>query len=223
MSSMEKHRIGDAVQFSGKDVLMLEQKISGIPTIKRRIFHALYHLSAEKPYGKITIKDICAHAEVSKSSFYQHFDSKDAILRWHWDLISSVGTQQIGRTTTWEKGLSITMAGLAPVYGTYRSAVRSEDKYTGILAYIANCRRNDIWQTMESRKIDITEKLEFQIAALTAGEQAALDERFRSHGETTVEALVELLISIVPYDLYEALDYKEKNDETCNPWDHLFA
>lgn len=44
---------------------------------------ALISLMAEKDYRKITVKDICKQADLSRQTFYNVFDSKDEILHFY--------------------------------------------------------------------------------------------------------------------------------------------
>jgi len=44
---------------------------------------ALLRLLEEQRYTQITIKDICAKADLSRQTFYQIFDSKDEIMEYH--------------------------------------------------------------------------------------------------------------------------------------------
>lgn len=41
---------------------------------------ALLELEREKPYAKISVKQVCERADVSRTTFYSHFDSLDDLL-----------------------------------------------------------------------------------------------------------------------------------------------
>jgi AcrR family transcriptional regulator len=47
---------------------------------RRTIVHAATRLWTKKSYADTTVDDICAAAKVVRSTFYQHFDSKDSLL-----------------------------------------------------------------------------------------------------------------------------------------------
>lgn len=58
---------------------------------RRRLNKALLELMQEKGYGRITVQELTERADVARSTFYAHFDSKDDLLfagfdRWLLDL-----------------------------------------------------------------------------------------------------------------------------------------
>ena len=47
---------------------------------RHRLKEALLHLIEERSYDRITVADIADHADVGRSTFYSHFDSKEELL-----------------------------------------------------------------------------------------------------------------------------------------------
>lgn len=47
---------------------------------RRRLKRALLELLAEKRYDEITVRDLCARADVGRSTFYGHYGSKEELL-----------------------------------------------------------------------------------------------------------------------------------------------
>ena len=60
---------------------------------RRILWEALFSLLEEKYFAEITIQDICTRADVNRSTFYHHFDSKFDLLDYG---ISTVIPQQAG-------------------------------------------------------------------------------------------------------------------------------
>lgn len=196
-----------------------------VPRAKIRIVNAVLELVENQDFDKITVKDICEAAGISKTTFYQHFSSKYDILHWHYDLVSDAGTRQIGRTLSWEDGHLITSAGIASALPLYNAASSSEGQ-EGLVPYSARKRKADIHETLtEYRHVEITPKLEFQITALCAGEQAAVYEFFEEIATRSVYELAEYMVSIVPKDLFEAMQLTEPKPDRQwdNPWTELYS
>ena len=51
------------------------------------IREALIRLLAHQPYAKISIKDICLEADLSRQTFYQIYESKDEIMAYHFECL----------------------------------------------------------------------------------------------------------------------------------------
>ena len=50
---------------------------------EKRIMSAILALMAERPYEEISISDIVLRAQVGRSSFYRHFNSREDVVRRH--------------------------------------------------------------------------------------------------------------------------------------------
>ncbi|MBA4606976.1 MULTISPECIES: TetR/AcrR family transcriptional regulator [Aeromicrobium] len=48
--------------------------------MRRRVFAALVELLRDRPFDLITMADLAAHAEVGRSSLYNHFKDKEAVV-----------------------------------------------------------------------------------------------------------------------------------------------
>lgn len=57
---------------------------------KRDLEKSLKDLLANTPFDKISVKDICNHANISKMTFYKHYQDKNDLLA---QLIASVGEE----------------------------------------------------------------------------------------------------------------------------------
>lgn len=51
------------------------------------IRNALLHLLEQKRYDRITIKEICQQADLSRQTFYQMFASKEEVIEYHFSIL----------------------------------------------------------------------------------------------------------------------------------------
>ena len=58
---------------------MAKREYKRTAATRETLYQAIIELAKEKEYEKITIRDICAKAEVSIGSFYHHFHSKEEL------------------------------------------------------------------------------------------------------------------------------------------------
>lgn len=88
----------------------IDELLFGEDDIARAIILAINDMSRDQTYGDLTIAQICERANVSRTTFYRHFDSKLAAVKWAMRRVSAIGIGEIGRTTTWRDGFLRTLA-----------------------------------------------------------------------------------------------------------------
>ncbi len=205
-------------------IILLDNHASKGFETKVKVFKALECLVQEKPFSALTVGEICAQAEIAKSTFYSHFSDKYSVVQWHYGLVSDAGASQIGRTLTWHQGHYVTTSGLFSVRHVYVSAGKSSD-YNGIIPYSNRKRKGIIKETLtDYRHVRLTPKLQFQITALVAAESEAIGELLREATIVDFDEIVDCLISIVPQDLYCAMELEEKfAGISDNPWAKMFS
>ena len=78
----EKCPVFDDPQSGREGVVMAKKALDRrVPRTRALLQHALHSLLRKKDYETITIKDICAAANVGRSTFYVHYTSKDDLKR----------------------------------------------------------------------------------------------------------------------------------------------
>ena len=202
-----------------KIVVVPKLTIAGIPKSKGKIFRALKTLVGEKDFDRISVREICDMAGISKSTFYGNFQDKYAIVNWHYDMVMEAGVTQIGRTLSWEQGHLITSFGFAEEMPIYRKARKSSDQ-NGLLPYGIRAREAVLIETLvEYRKVELTDRLRFQVTALASAEQAVVGRYLNSSSPVDVCAYVDNLISVVPKELFDAMQIEDDGVGTFeNPW-----
>lgn len=72
--------------------------------LKMRIVRALRDAMLAQSIENVTVAQICKNAQISRQTFYRHFEDKYCIANWYEDLVAEVSLHQIGRSLTWYEG-----------------------------------------------------------------------------------------------------------------------
>ena len=60
----------------------------------------------DRPIEELTVDAICRNSGVSRPTFYRHFGSKFDLSSWYAKFVGEFYLDQIGRTYSWEEGLT---------------------------------------------------------------------------------------------------------------------
>lgn len=176
---------------------------------KKKIFDAFAQLAKTEPYRSIKVADICGRAGVSRAAFYHHFSNKYDIVVWHSSLILAAGLDEIGISLTWFEGHLVTTRGIKRFYDLY-SLCEPPETNRMFQSWHATHRKEVLRRTLtEVKGIPLTPKLDFQINALANSEEWAIRDWYRGGIDVGIREICELMISIVPRDLYLALEKPE--------------
>ena len=175
---------------------------AGLST-KMRIVSALDELVGEKDYEKIHVSEICERAGVSRSTFYHHFEDKNAILQWHSVIAYKAGIDEIGRTLNWVQGHMVTSQFLSRYTNLYRDSGRGRD-YGNVRQFFTRYRAETLRETVTDYiGAELTDEIEFQIKATAVLEAAMADERYNDKIELDIETYCRRLVRCIPRELYE--------------------
>ncbi len=197
---------------------------SVIPKSKVKVFNALKTLAKEKEFDKISVREICDTAGIAKSTFYSNFHDKYSIIHWHYDMVMEAGVNKIGRTLSWEEGHLITSFGFAAEMQLYNLARKSTDQ-NGLLPYGIRRREAVLIDTLTNyRKVELIDKLRFQITAVAAAEQAVVVRYLNNAKPIDVLNYVDNMVDIIPRELFEAMQVEDSGVGTSfkNPWESIF-
>ena len=184
---------------------------------KMRVVAALDELVGEKDYEKIHVSEICERAEISRSTFYHHFEDKNAILQWHSVIAYKAGIDEIGRTLTWYQGHLITSQFLARYTNLYAVSGRGRD-YGNVRQFFTRYRTECLRETVtDFIGAELTDEIDFQIQTTAVLEAAMADERYNGKITLDVETYCKRLVRCIPRELYELtnnVSKQENNDLT---------
>ncbi|HJI99571.1 MAG TPA: TetR family transcriptional regulator [Coriobacteriaceae bacterium] len=176
---------------------------------KMKILSSLNRLSGEQgnSFDSVSVIQICEDCSISRSTFYNHFEDKNAIVRWHSNIAYEMGVDRIGRTLTWQEGHFITTRFLEK-YSTLYSMAGSVTDYGGVRPFFFRHRVENLQVTLtQFFNMHITETLDFLIKATASVESAMGNIRYFESPEERIDAreYAELITQAVPHDIYDLL------------------
>ena len=193
------------VAFSeGRCEVLNNSLISNYQT-KLLIMDAADKLVEETPFDKLSVTQICKEAGISRATFYRCFKDKFAIAQWHVELAWAQGANEIGRTLSWKEGYYITEANIASRNLFYAGVAKSND-YNAIDNFAPRLRRKTITETLQMRKVPLTEHLKLQIDATVELEVHLFPKWHYGFYDVSLDEMCEWVADSIPRELFDLLN-----------------
>ncbi len=174
--------------------------------MKMGIVAKMTELLADAPFDEITVSQICDAAHISRSTFYRHFESKDAVPLWHVDHIFRIGSFEIGRTLNWFEGHYITLTGIARFSLFYRR-LELPNGCPPLRQHSTKTHVSNLRETLVTyRGIPMTDRLEFQVETFCKTRTNITKEWIYQGLTPEPSIFAEYTNSIVPPELFALLD-----------------
>ena len=177
---------------------------------RMRIVRALNDLLRDcQSIEKVTVSSLCSRAEVSRQTFYRHFESKYEVARWYYSvIIGQSGVAQIGRTLTCYQGLLSALK----LYYDDRLFIKSafegrNNDYEMVYAAAVASMTEGIRQTVtDYAHAKLTPALEYCIAFCAKSLTMAISDWAREGFSYPPEILADYLVRCTPAELRVLLD-----------------
>jgi AcrR family transcriptional regulator len=159
--------------------------------------------AVDEPLVDMTVESICKKAGISKQTFYSRFSSKFDIANWLCRRYETMFLYEIGRTLSWEDGLSSLFSGYEQWRDfLYLSSVRSLDDGTETKSR----HREVLKETLvHYRDVPLNRDAAFLIEAYLEVEVFLVGEWFRSRMIPDAAEFARLFIDCIPRRFYELL------------------
>lgn len=173
---------------------------------KLNIARSLNELCQKRPFSKIPIEAVATEANVSRSSFYHHFEDKNDVVKWLSRQCYANGIDQIGRTLTWFEGHLVTTKEMERYSKLFVSAASSTEYNAGRPFFIRH-RQSTLAETItDYQHAELTTLLLFQIEALPQVEMIMANNYINGSYEVSLKEFCSMMVSLVPRELYTALE-----------------
>jgi len=202
--------MGDTINMPVKEVNMPELVESSSTTDddltgKERLIWALAEVLRVKPFHKISIQDVCDKAQVSRQTFYRHFENKHAAVHWHWAQIALKYQRRVGRDLSLYESLILTLEEAAPYVEFYADA-STFPGYESLVAFGYRSRVETLKDTLFNYLgLKPTEMIDFQIEFFAEAESRKIETLLRETPFDPRRAAT-LLASCVPNELNSLLE-----------------
>lgn len=180
-----------------------ENPILSSPDLKTK-FKIMRAIDA--PLDKLSVKDICEKAGVSRDTFYRHFSSKYDIAIWHGKLAQSLSLDRLSDESSllsrYERDLSF----LAEEKVFYQRAFANTGKNNREFPEMNVHRHDAIIVALQKKGVEITDCVAFQARTFVALETALIVKWLREGCTPPPHVYAEWIVSMIPPELRSALD-----------------
>ncbi len=167
---------------------------------KARLAAAFFELLETVPYEKIIVSEICQRAQVTRQTFYRHFENKQSVAVWYFKEEAARSMFRVGRELSWHDSL-LEVVRLAQQSRIHRDLFRG-DEYDSVKMHACRCREETLRQTiLDFQPEKLTETVEFQIRFFARAEVESM-----ANGEHSPQQLAELIESCIPAELHQIID-----------------
>lgn len=169
---------------------------------KMKILHAV-----NKSLDQITVAEICRNADISRQTFYRHFESKYDIPWWYSIFCRQFYLNEIGRTIDWHTGYYHHMRLIAQERDFFRESIQYSINTPFGQTVMPENRKTVLLDTLENyRHVPVNDNLLFIVEVFSKLECEVLNDWFRSDEPTDLARWTDDLVSLVPDRLYRALE-----------------
>ena len=188
--------------------LSIEEKLFSDEPIRGSVILAINDLAAGGiTYDEMTTSQICKMANVSRSTFYRHFEEKLEAVQWGMRRVSLVGIGSIGRTLDWHEGVTMTLEATKRLAPFFKAGGKWANKCYPIVTESFMRYHMDMFSTTitiyKRERLDegLEAVLRFWVFSLTE----SLNWWRLNDFAPPVEEMTEYIIRAVPQEIYDLL------------------
>lgn len=176
---------------------------------KLLIVQAVEKLMSTTPFDNLTVRQVCKQANISRQTFYRHFQDKYAIAPWFWDLLAERYLAQTGRSLSWYEGNLIMIRKQLEhkEFFTYFYNANNHE-YSSFKKHSYRSRTASLRRTIVERHGDeaLTDEINFQVEFFVDAETRVIERWVLRGMDTQPETLARYIEGCVPSKLFSLLD-----------------
>lgn len=177
---------------------------------KHCILNATLELCATASIERVTVKDICERAGVSRQTFYLRFEDKFAVAMWYLRSLLGDSFAKLGSEIGWRQAYLEEFVNIEESVRTHPHTLvnlfDSQD-YNSVLLSAARTAVQDFTERYRARYGHEPDKLvAFQISTFARTASVVSTEWIKSGCVIPADEFVDYFVTLIPRNLYEALD-----------------
>lgn len=173
---------------------------------RRAIVDALDELVESQPFESVTVKQICARAEVTRQTFYRYFADKFDAAYWRIGEQTRVVFGKLGGSVGWREAYLETFRYLEALGPSLRGLIDSDD-FHSIKNTTIRTSREDFRQAYRARwGCEPPALIAYQIDRFSITASLATDDWIERGFPQGAEEFVDLFLTLIPRQLFEALE-----------------
>lgn len=178
--------------------------LSDIPTDfheKTAVMHAV-----DKPLEDITVDYICKRCGISRSKFYELFQSKYDIGYWYLNLVYDLTLGKIGTELSWRDGIMACLELMDQERVYFKYTARTPEKVPNLYWAIRADRVSRVEEALTKRGMALTEKLRVEIGIYSEVTDLLLRRWVEGTTELSIDEFADLWLDCIPRELYAVFD-----------------
>lgn len=174
-------------------------------SLKRRIVEAAEAAYEQSATNDATVKEICERAQVSRATFYRHFDGKSAIANWCFIADAARSSLSIGTSMSLRESHARVLQSMIDYRSLFENAMRSKSIDSFRSTQIRALRQSLMRALFQEKRLRRTEELELQIDYTSKVTVIMVCQWFIDGMPYPAETLLDRLELVTPAKLYGLL------------------
>ena len=174
-------------------------------TMKYRLAEAVKTLMETESLDKITVRDIVTAAQITRQSFYRHFQDKYDLVNWYFERLAEKSFKLMGVQYTLREGLLKKFEFIRQEKTFFSQAFRSQD-YNSLMRYDYQCILDFYTEWIERKtRRPLTPQIQFLLEMYCEGSMQMTVKWVTQGAKESPETIVDLLIDAQPEKLRAVL------------------
>lgn len=172
---------------------------------KYKLANAIKQVMKKQPLDKITVSEIVAVCDVTRPTFYRHFQDKYDLVNWYFDQLATKSFRQMGISLSLREGL-LKKFELMREEGIFFTSAFSSQAQNCLMEYDFHCIYHFYSDVIKKNGVEnLTEEIDFLLKMYCNGSIFMTAEWAKNGMKLSPSQITDYLIEALPPKLYDLL------------------